>query len=452
MLLRWSRATLLALTAGFAALLLSAVFLMPAAQPVAGHPMAQAPTPTPTCSVARVYGYQPTPTAMVPAFNQAAQNDPNTANARPAYTSIARGIPTQYPGGTGITYVSVSPSQPIPDRLLKAIGWQEGWRQSSNTRWHQFDAPYGGYGYTLRAGCDYGVMQINENSMGGMDSSRIAGEYPYNIGAGTRILIDKWNWMCCITPTYRLISPNNHTLAENWYYAVTAYNGWSEDNDPNNTVLYEATRPPFDGTQLPANYPYQELIWGYMAHPGSPPGGGQLWSPVRVPWVPRGIFGIWQPGNWRPPEWTPRPTFYYLPDIKANYNGWNSRIVIQNPRSDLTLAVDIAFYNPNGDFYKWWLEWPERDDSPPMRLAPRASRVLRVVDGLPPGASFSGSAVIAASQDIAVSVIRVYQGTPYTCAIYNAVETVSNKVYVPLLHRNNNYWNSEIIIQNAGSQ
>ena len=425
-----------------AALILSADMLIGAPQAVLSYPLALLPTPTPTCSVALAYGYQPAPLDMVSAFDQAAQNDPNTANTRPSYTPAARGVPAQYPGGTGVTYVTVSPSEPIANRLLKAMGWQE-------SNWRQFDAAYGGSGYTYRTGCDYGVMQINENSMGGMDSGRIASLYVYNVGAGTRVLIDKWNWMS--TPTYRLISPNNHTLPESCYYAVTAYNGWSDSNDPNNSGLFKARRPPFDGTQFATDYPYQEVIWGYMAHPASSPGGGQLWSSVRVPWVPRGVFGSWQPQNWRPAEWTPRPTFYYVPEIKASSAGWDSYIVVQNPRGDYTLAVDIALYNPDGSFYKWWLEAPDRDDSVPVRLAPYASRVLQVVGGLPAGSTFSGSAVIAASQDAAVSVIRVHQGAPYASAIYNAIESPSNTAYLPLLHRNNGSWNSEIVVQNVGS-
>lgn len=345
-------------TIALTALFLFALALVPAVQVVSGQPLAQVPTPTPTCAVPLGYGLQPTPTAMVPGFDQAAQNDPNTAYARPTYSPIARGIPTQYPGGTGITYIGVSASQPIPDRILKAIGWFEGWRKSSGTRWHQFDAPYGGFGYTLRSGCDYGVMQINQNSMAGMDSSRITNEYRYNIGAGARVLIDKWNYMS--TPVYRLINPNNHTLAENWYYAVTAYNGWSDVNDPNYNLArpesqrHVASRPPYlEGDYASYNYPYQEIIWGYVAHPGSPPGGGQLWSPVRVPWVPRGIWGSWQSGDWRPAEWTPQPVFNYLPDIKANSGGWDAYIVVHNPRSDYTLGLDIALYNTDGSFYRW---------------------------------------------------------------------------------------------------
>lgn len=174
-----------------AALILSAGMLIGAPQAVLSYPLALLPTPTPTCSVALAYGYQPAPLDMVSAFDQAAQNDPNTANTRPSYAPAARGVPAQYPGGTGVTYVTVSPSEPIANRLLKAMGWQE-------SNWRQFDAAYGGSGYTYRTGCDYGVMQINENSMGGMDSGRIASLYVYNVGAGTRAfpksLGEPWMW------------------------------------------------------------------------------------------------------------------------------------------------------------------------------------------------------------------------------------------------------------------
>jgi len=150
--------------------------------------------------------------------------------------------------------------------------------------------------------------------------------------------------------------------------------------------------------------------------------------------------------------WTPRPSFYYLPEIKANLDGWSYYIAIQNPRSDYTLAVDIAFYNSNGAFNKWWLDppVPPSDQPPPyIRLAPLASRVIAVTDRFT--TTFTGSAVIAASQDVAVSVIRVHQGSPYASDIYNAIESPSNTAYLPLLHRNNGSWNSEIVVQNVGS-
>ena len=285
--------------------------------------------------------------------------------------------------------------------------------------------------------------------------SRVAGEIAYNIGTGTNFLIrEKWNKLDFY------IGDNNHTKGEDWYYAVLAYgpDGWSQESDPNNTTKFSPNRSPFNGTQNPGLYPYQEVIWGYAAHP--PTVGQQLWSPQRIPWVPRGIFGTQWPGNWQPARETPRPTFYYLPDIKANYNGWNSYIVIQNTHNDLTLAVDIALYNQDGTFNKWWLDppVPPATQPPPyIRLAPRASRTIAVADRFS-GSSFNGSAVIAASQDVAVVVENQASSSSYA---YNGItaggygdptfERTGTTLYAPTMYGNQWGWDSTVGVMNTGS-
>jgi len=154
--------------------LLFAVAAWPMGSTALGQPLA-------ACTVTPAYGQQPYPATMIPRFNQAARNTLPTP--RPTYTPIARGIPTQYPGGTGITTLQVSTAEPIPDTILKAMGWTEGGKA-----WKQFHADYyGSYGYTeVSSECDYGVMQLNQSSMAGMNPDHIAGNYSYNIGAGTR--------------------------------------------------------------------------------------------------------------------------------------------------------------------------------------------------------------------------------------------------------------------------
>lgn len=327
---------------------LSCLFLMLATPQPA---WAQCPGSCPTgCYQPAVCGWQPDRTTMGPTFDNAATN--SLYETGPTYDPIRRGIcPNTY-------NVTVSPSNPIPSVTLKAIGLQE-------SSWRQFDCD-GDYAsewdWTLISGdsgaCAYGVMQVvYPGGTTWYDSSRLAGEVAYNIGTGTNFLIrEKWNLRS--TPTCRQIGENNHVRAEDWYYAVTSYGpeGWSNDSNPNNTDRYHPDRPPYpEAKYIVWLYPYQEYIWGHMAHPSSL-GGQQLWTPERVPWVPRGIFGPDSETGWYPATWTPRPTFYYLPEIKANVLDWNSYIVIQNPRSDLTLAVDIALRYQDSTFYKWWLD------------------------------------------------------------------------------------------------
>jgi len=449
------------------------IVLMAAAGPTtSGHPLAQA-TPTPTCSsppagctVARRYGWQPSPTAMVGTFDDAARNA--LGGSGPMYPQIARGMPAGYPGGTGITYLSISAAEPLPATILKAVGWRE-------SDWSQFDNGYGRYGCTYvsynsdNQTCDYGVMQLNQNSMSDMDSGRIAGEYRYNVGAGTRWLIGSssgWNYMS--TPTYRLIHPNNHTLIEGWYYAVTAYNGWGSKNDPHNqTPPYQQRlpqRPPYrEGNYGSYDYPYQEQVWGYVAH--SDTRYGQLWSAVRVPWVPRGIWGTGQPTDWnRPAEWTSRPTFYCLPDVLANWGGWpwDSYLLLQNaitPTYNYTLAADIALYSANGDFNRWWLSPPDDPHAPPVRLASRTLHSLKVGDVFG-GNAYSGPSLVCAGQDVGVVVQNVAPGRAYAyvgVALPGSAPDVGyslagTTVHLPLLMDDYNGWSTVCSIQNAGAQ
>jgi hypothetical protein len=204
---------------------------------------------------------------MDPTFDNAATN--SLGSAGPTYDQIRRGI---CPNTSNVT---VSPSNPIPSVILKAIGLQE-------SSWRQFDCDgdfANEWDWTLISGaCAYGVMQVvYPGGTTWYDPGRLAGEIAYNIGTGTNFLIrEKWNLRS--TPTCRQIGENNHVRAEDWYYAVTSYGpgGWSNYNNPNNTTRYLAERPPYrEGDYTGKLYPYQEYIWGRMAHPSSL-GGQQL--------------------------------------------------------------------------------------------------------------------------------------------------------------------------------
>lgn len=55
--------------------------------------------------------------------------------------------------------------------------------------------------------CGYGVMQITSGMGGGagFDPNQVAAEYPYNIGTGARILIEKWNGLSHYISDNRLL-------------------------------------------------------------------------------------------------------------------------------------------------------------------------------------------------------------------------------------------------------
>lgn len=65
-------------------------------------------------------------------------------------------------------------------------------------------------------------MQITSGMEGGagFEPGRVTAEPAYNIGTGALFLIQKWNGLSVH------IGNNNPYVAEDWYYAVWAYNGW----------------------------------------------------------------------------------------------------------------------------------------------------------------------------------------------------------------------------------
>jgi hypothetical protein len=75
-----------------------------------------------------------------------------------------------------------------------------------------------------------GIMQITPQQVI-KDINQIAYDPKYNIEKGAQELCEKWNYK------YKGIIPktdnDNRNIIENWYFALWAYNGWSECNNPN---------------------------------------------------------------------------------------------------------------------------------------------------------------------------------------------------------------------------
>ena len=269
-----------------------------------------------TCPVPPSSGTQPYPAQLAPVFDRAGLN--TLGSAGPAVPMLSYGYPP--------TQAKMAPYAPCI--LLKAIGYTE-------SNWKQFNATSGQTGNTVISyDCGYGIMQITSGMTGGagFDPNRVAAEPAYNIGTGALILMQKWNAMYSYSDWQHYIGNANPYVVEDWYYAVWAYNSFSWRNNPNNPI-YPQNRPAFDGTQPRNNYPYQELIWGYSAHPPTDQStGNPYWQPLPITLPDRSQFPQTQTGTLPDHIDTPLPehvscfnvaSMVYVPvGSKAAASGW----------------------------------------------------------------------------------------------------------------------------------
>lgn len=410
-------------------------------------------TPLPTCAPIdcpwqRVYGYQPHRFETVrPIFNAAAGN--SLGDAAPAYDPIDHG-PTPTP-------VAVSPERPIPHIILRGMYWEESkWKQFADD---ETSDPDGEWFCTLKesGGCGCGLVQMTscmDTGCGWFEPARVAGELVYNLGTGTNWLISKWNGR-----DHFIIGSRDHTEAEDWYYAVTAYNGWSVCNHPNRDYdvwtcppgkqeRYIRTRAP-RGEGGGFRWPYQETVWGWMAHPEVATALDHwLWRPTRVAWVPRGIWGSpSDPELWEPQPYATKPVFHLLRDIQVVNGESPAVIVLRNTRSDLTLAADIAFYNDDHSFSRWWLD-KARDGDPwdryyyYIQIAPNETISLPVDHVFDEGENFSGYARVSANEGVEISLKPQPPSPP----------PYPNVLSLPIVFKNYRAYgaNCQDIIQNGG--
>jgi hypothetical protein len=95
-------------------------------------------------------------------------------------------------------------------------------------------------------GSSIGLMQIN-NKNGVYDNSKLKYDILYNIEAGADVLLNKWSMS-----SYQSVSSVGNmdpNVLENWYFALWAYNGWAQSNNPNMLSSYAK------------KYTYQDLIY-----------------------------------------------------------------------------------------------------------------------------------------------------------------------------------------------
>ena len=178
----------------------------------------------------------------------------------------------------------------IPATLLKAIAWEES-TMTQSARAVSFDSVGPAQ---ISFDCGHGIMQVTTGMTSplgadGTPSARqasIATHFAYNIARGAQILAEKWNAAPEQLPIAGIDTASDPSIVENWYFATWAYNGFTgpgstQSNHPADPQFGAWPRPGFncDGTQARNRYPYQEQVWGCMAHPELR-NGVQLWQPL----------------------------------------------------------------------------------------------------------------------------------------------------------------------------
>lgn len=142
----------------------------------------------------------------------------------------------------------------IPSVILKSIARVESVYKQFNPDGSVFTGVSG----------SIGLMQIY-NKYGWFDDEKLKYDIDYNIEAGADVLLRKWDLALEKLPQIGNMDPN---ILENWYFAIWAYNGWSESNNPNTGLKdrtfqelvyyiaekeYEQVITPIDSSLLPAS-------------------------------------------------------------------------------------------------------------------------------------------------------------------------------------------------------
>lgn len=183
----------------------------------------------------------------------------------------------------------------IPPEIVKAIamqesGWQQFWTYDPDGAGpKQIGDPVIGFD-----GRGLGIMQITldptylANHPGLEDQLKY--DYKTNIDWGVSILNDKWHYANTYTPT---INDNDPSNIVNWYFAILAYNGMSQINDPHTN-----------------SNTYQDTIYGWMKKYGL----------IDVPKIPTSDLDIYyKPGSSR--MYFDHKMHYTLsPDVPTKYN------------------------------------------------------------------------------------------------------------------------------------
>lgn len=174
--------------------------------------------------------------------------------SQPATLYAAAASPESLSQTMGDTYVNpsydelnqmieeVAKEKAIPSIILKAIAFKE-------SSWRQFDKE-GNPLFSRPEHPAIGIMQVatyNDNDLETIH--KLKTDIMFNLRKGAELLDEKWRF----TPT---IGDGDRNKLENWYFALWAYNIWTDKNNPNTLAVTS-----------PGTLTYQEKIFNVLAHP-----------------------------------------------------------------------------------------------------------------------------------------------------------------------------------------
>ena len=164
------------------------------------------------------------------------------------------------PGGlTGFPHVSAA--------ILHGVAYTESnWHQFNSTSYDVNGEPVGSPVESYDGG--WGEFQqtwamppqCNSQHNCRADASRIQQDQSYNIGTGVQSLISDWNGTAGVASSS---DPNDPYKANDWFFAVWAYNG-TYGNNPNDIPSSDYAHW-YPGA--PFRSVYEEYVWYFAAHP-----------------------------------------------------------------------------------------------------------------------------------------------------------------------------------------
>lgn len=163
-------------------------------------------------------------------------------------------------------------------------------------------------------GTSIGLMQIN-NLYGGYDNYRLKYDILYNIEAGADVLLNKWSMS-----SYKQVSSVGNmdpNILENWYFALWAYNGWAQSNNPLSPYAkkYTYQQLVYDVIEKEYGKKINNIDFSYLPREGKP--ARSLVVPTPASWSSGNII-LYEKGDYVRTDGIRQ--VYYLRDAPAgNY-------------------------------------------------------------------------------------------------------------------------------------